>query len=97
MPSAYDNRDKNEPEIIRAFEVLGCVVVQLKEGRKSGVPDLLVGMNGAWILVEVKNKSGRNRLSPEQQDFMTLCEYRRLPAHVVRSVRDVEDLVGAKV
>ena len=83
-----DHRDANEPEIITAFEKLGGFVHPLQG--KAGLPDLLVGISGTWILVEVKNPTGRNRIGQAQQDFMNDCVYRNLVVHVARTVEDVE-------
>ena len=48
-------RDMSEPGIIRALSALGCSVQPLSG---KGVPDLLVGLNGRTILLEVKAPAG---------------------------------------
>jgi len=50
--------DANHVEIKRAFEKLGCAVVDLSNVG-GGVPDLLVAKSGNMVLVEVKTPSGK--------------------------------------
>jgi hypothetical protein len=61
-------RDKNEPDIIRALEALGCKVWPLSQPR---IPDLLVLSNGTWYLLEVKE--GRNSLTEGQELFIDMA------------------------
>lgn len=74
-------RDSNEPEIIKAYESLGCSVHRVSG---TGVPDLLIGYKGFCEVVEVKTKKGK--LTKEQAKFKIEFngEYR-----VVREVEDV--------
>ena len=80
-------RDHNEPEIIKAFENLGCLVVFLH----PPAPDLLVGIKGAWHLVEVKSAKGV--LTEPQLRLMQRTEGTTLPFHVVRTVAEAIALV----
>ena len=89
----HDMRDANEAEIVQALENLGCLCVALKSTRKGGIPDLLVGIKGRWVLVEVKNPKGRNRIHQSQQEFLDVCQSRGLPAHVIRTVPEAIKLV----
>lgn len=62
-------RDKNQPEIIRAFEHLGYQVINIAAAGHvvPGLPDLLVARNGIVALVEVKSAGGK--LTPPEQVF----------------------------
>lgn len=66
--SKYANRrDANEPEIIKAFEAMGCTVIQL-----DAPTDLLLGIRGLNLLVEVKDGNkppSRRKLTPNQKTF----------------------------
>ncbi len=57
-----NKRDKNEPEIIKALEKIGCSVYQLDDP-----VDLLVGLAAKCYLLEVKGKHGK--LTDKQKDF----------------------------
>ena len=74
--------DANHAEIKRAFERLGCDVLDLS-GVGRDCPDLLVRVRAIdrWMLVEVKTPKGRIR--PGQAAFAE-----RWPVQVVRSVDD---------
>ncbi len=58
--------DHNQAEIIKAFEALGCSVFDLSNVG-GGLCDLLVGLVGINLLVEIKNPKGK--LTPAQTDF----------------------------
>ena len=60
------HRDENEPAIVAALEARGYDVTRVNG---EGVPDLLVRHPGAsWAKgLEVKNPSGRRRLTKAQQ------------------------------
>lgn len=49
-------RDKNEPEIVKALLTAGAAIQKL-DG--TGVPDLLVGYAGQLFLIEVKNPDAK--------------------------------------
>ena len=59
-------RDHNQLEIIKAFETMGCSVFDLSHVG-GGMCDLLVGLVGINLLVEVKKPRGT--LTPAQTDF----------------------------
>ena len=69
--------DANEPEIIEALKLEGCVVYQMERP-----VDLLVEYQRIWIVIEVKNPQGKNRLETDQVEFFKIT---RAPAYVVRS------------
>ncbi len=79
--------DENHAEIKRAFEALGCSVISLAEVG-GGCPDLLVGVVGVNLLVEVKTEAGT--LTPAQRVFRR--DWRGQGAEV-RTVDDVHRLV----
>jgi len=56
MPQFARQRDRNEPEIVRALERAGAAVQRLGE---AGVPDLLVSFRGELHLLEVKNPDAK--------------------------------------
>ena len=59
-------RDANEKQICRYLDDLS-VPWWTMSGK--GIPDLLILHKGDWKLIEVKNKGGRNRMTPPQKDF----------------------------
>lgn len=81
--------DANHQEIKRAFERMGCDVLDLS-GVGKDCPDLLVRVRSIdrWILVEVKTPKGR--LKPGQVAFA-----QRWPVKVVRTVDDAIEAVSA--
>lgn len=86
--------DANHSEIIKAFESLGCSVVDLSATagaaiRNIGVADLLVGIAGVNELVENKVEGGK--LSVSQIAFNQ--RWRGAQPHKVASVGDVVELV----
>ena len=73
--------DHNQGEIIKAFEALGCSVFDLSNVG-CGLCDLLVGLVGINLLVEIKKPKGtgkakirtqfgvyKGKLTPAQTDF----------------------------
>ena len=54
--------DTNQREVVRAFRAHGCSVTLLHRVGE-GCPDLLIGLNGQTLLVEVKDGTK----SPSQQ------------------------------
>ena len=79
-------RDHNESDIIRALESAGCQVWPLDQPL-----DLLVfNPRTGYLLVEVKNPDGFNRLTKKQKQFR--AEWRG-PWFVVRSVDEALELV----
>ena len=60
--------DKNAAEIVKALRDAG-VRVEYIEGPfgRGGIPDLLVGAHGEWLLMEIKE--GKNKLSDKQAQW----------------------------
>lgn len=78
--------DQNQPEIIGAFEKMGCQVLDLTRVG-GGCTDLLVHAGqGDLYLVEVKTPGGRMRKN--QHEFHDLW-----PCWIVTTVDDVISLV----
>lgn len=84
-------RDANEKEIVSALEAVpGCMVVPLDKP-----VDLLIGYEGRTILAEVKNPKGKNRLEPDQVEFIE-----KWPGSQVAILHDVSEalqLIGLNV
>lgn len=61
--------DANQTAIVKALRQMGCTVQSLA-AVGDGVPDLLVGVCGTTLLIEVKDGSKRpsaRQLTPDQQ------------------------------
>jgi Holliday junction resolvase len=101
-PRHARKRDDNEPEIVEAFEALGCSVTRL-DGK--GVPDLLVGMRGRTWLVEVKcplgprgglpTRNATGGLTEDQVDWWKA--WRGEMPIIVRTIAEVEKLIAPAV
>lgn len=84
--------DKNQPAIVAAFRSLGCAVTSLHMVG-SGFPDIIVGIHGLNILVEIKNGENppsKRKLTPDEQRWHMIW-----PGQVciVKSSEEVEALV----
>lgn len=77
--------DKNQKEIVKQLEQVGCSVLSLAD-KGHGCPDLLVGFRGKNFLVEVKN--GNGCLTEDQQKFFNLWRGQ------VMVIRDTEDITN---
>jgi len=86
LPKYRAKADANEAEIIKALEQIGCAVWRLKRP-----VDLLIGYRGQTGLIEVKNPDGRNRIEPEQQEFIDNWKGN------VYVVRTVDEAIAAAV
>jgi hypothetical protein len=60
----------NQSTIVAALRAVGATVTVLTGSGLPGLPDLLVGFGGINILMKVKNRSNRCRLSPSQKDWI---------------------------
>lgn len=69
--------DVNQPEIIAALIQIGAQVYEMEQP-----VDLLVEYRSIWIVLEVKNPKGRNKLTKEQERFFEITQ---APAFVVRN------------
>jgi hypothetical protein len=78
-------QDRNQDEIVRAFERLGASVQPIR-AIKGGVPDLLVGFRGRNYLVEIKvPKEGR--LSESQKEWREA--WRGQMPFIIKTIADV--------
>ena len=86
--------DDNHSEIAHVFRQLGCTVVSLAP-LGNGCGDLLVGVSGINLLVEVKDGSqppSRRRLTRDEKAFHELWSGQIC---VIESLTDAVDLVRA--
>ena len=92
MPGArskYGNRqDSNHDELAAQFEAFPGVQVIDTSGVGDDFPDLVIGLRGAWVMVEIKSATGS--LSPGQRQFHALAVG---PTAIVRCALDVRELV----
>jgi len=82
--------DANQREIVEALRSHGAFV------HNFGKLDLLVGYNGLWHLLEVKDGDkppSAQKLTKDEIIFILEVE-NRAPIHLVRSVREALDVVG---
>lgn len=87
-------KDRNHPEIVRAFRELNCSVLDLGQ-IGGGCPDLLVGVRGRNLLVEVKDGEAipsKRKLTPDQEEFFATWRGSKV---VVETVDDVVTMVRA--
>lgn len=85
--------DANQPEIVAAFRSMGCTVA-ITSNVRGGFPDIVVGINGLNLLVEIKDGSkipSARKLTEDEQIFHDNWKGR---AVVVESVDDVVALVN---
>jgi len=76
--------DVNQPDIIEALLKIGCQCYEIEKP-----VDLLVEFRDLWIVLEVKNKQGKNKLTKDQDRFFSKV---KAPAFIVR---DIEEAVAA--
>lgn len=103
-------RDESEPAIVDALRAAGASVTVIGQG--DGVPDLLVGFEGATYLLEVKNplgprggKSGGGGSRPGQGGDGVLtgdqlawwAAWRGAPPVIVRTPAEALAAIGAPV
>lgn len=84
--------DRNQTEIVSAFRACGCTVQTLHAVGK-GCPDLLVGIFGNNVLVEVKDwkrPQSERRLTEDQIRWHSEWRGR---VEIVEKVEDVERVV----
>ena len=81
--------DANQPEIAEAFRQLHCKVQHLHMVG-IGCPDLLVGINGFNVLVEVKTDTGK--LTNDQKDF--IAAWTGDDVNIVRTREDAIEIVN---
>lgn len=77
--------DANQRQVISALEAAGAKVEVIRQPL-----DLLVGMNGKWMLMEVKNPKGKNMTTKAQEAF-----YERFPGYPWAQVDGAEAALRA--
>jgi Holliday junction resolvase len=80
-------KDLNQAAIVAALRAIGCEVLILNQ---EGVPDLLVGRKGKWVVIEVKRPRGH--LTSLQAALWRRCWF-----PVVSSVDEALALFSVKV
>lgn len=83
--------DSTHAAIRDGLRALGCVVHDLA-AVGGGVPDLLVGARGRWVLIEAKSPKKSLRGKP-QEDFHALATQRGLPCAVAHDLEEAVDAV----
>lgn len=81
-------RDASEPAIVEYLRHRGALVERISG---AGIPDLLVGWCGRWILLECK--TGKGDLTPVQQDFHQSATRKGLPVYTVNSVERTDEIL----
>ena len=88
------NRDTNHKEIVGLFKKMGCSVLDLA-AVGGGCPDILVGLNGKTMLVEIKSKNGK--LNNKQIEFsknwkgnLAVCRYNCDVEYVIKLLKTNE-------
>lgn len=93
--SRYARRkDSSHAEVVQAFRMCGCSV-EVHEPSTAGAPDLIVGVFGVNLLVEVKPSEGAKaatQLRDNQRDWH--ARWRGRAPVVVRTTDDVMALVA---
>ena len=82
--------DKNQPEIVEALRQLGAEVHVIDEP-----VDLLVGWRGHWVLIEIKNKGGLNKLTDKQEKFFSVDH--KGPSAICHELQDVVNVLNKVV
>ncbi len=91
--------DANHREIVEGLRAIGAGVTSLA-AVGGGCPDLLASYRGRWHALEVKQPAGpRGGASASGQHLRETqrrwIEQHRAPVHVVRSVSDALEAIGA--
>lgn len=85
--------DANQPEIIRTLEEMGCTVQDLSRVGE-GCPDILVGVCGRNILMEIKDGSrvaSERKLNKRQREWFANWRGQRM---VVESREQVIEIIN---
>lgn len=85
-------RDANEAGIVEALEAAGAKVWRL-----SLPLDLLVGLHGRFVLLEVKREGERKPRADRaaQTETIAECQRKGLPCYVVRTPEEALQAIGA--
>ena len=85
-------RDLTEPAIVAALEAAGAHVWRL-----SLPLDLLVGLHGRFVLLEVKREGEKKPRKDRAAQTATIadCQRKGLPVYVVRTPEEALQAIGA--
>ncbi len=81
---SHNQRDANQAEIVRELRDRGAIVVEIERP-----VDLLVGYNGSWCLVEVKD-GPKAKIRPSQQAFLDQCKQHQVACILIDHLDDVD-------
>ena len=87
MPMQASRVDSNQPEIVATLRGMGCTVQHL-HAVGGGCPDLLIGVVGFNLLIEVKTQSGAP--NEVQQDWHKKWSGQ---IAIIRSCEEAADMV----
>lgn len=82
--------DANQQEIVNTLRAIPGVAVVVIEKPL----DLMVGYSGVNFMFEIKNPDGRNRLTPDQEEFL---EHWPGHAEVVTSALEIINRITGRV
>jgi hypothetical protein len=88
--------DRNQIDIVEALRSMGAMVQPLHTVGQ-GVPDLLVGMGGRLMLIEVKDgtrKPSEQTLTPDQERWH--AAWAGYPVYVITDVSEVYQFAGLR-
>lgn len=80
-------------KMIRYLEARGHYVVKVIQANKSGIPDLLVCINGRFVGLEVKKPNTIQNTSKLQVYNLTKINESGGRGYVVSSLRDLEKIL----
>lgn len=81
-------RDATEGALVEYLEKRGALVARLS---CKGIPDLLVGFCGRWLLLECKSEAGSQ--TKAQREFFSETRRRGLPCYEVRTIEEVTEII----
>ena len=84
---------KIQAMVKRRFESLGGLVRKISYEGRRGCPDLIVGIGGQIILIEVK-KSIKSRLDPHQERESERYRSRGVTVYKIGSAEELDSVVA---
>lgn len=83
--------DANQTAVVQALRDMGCSVA-ITSGAGNGLPDIIVGVHGVNLLIEIKDSEkvpSAKKLTPAEQHFVDNWK-----GHPVRIVETPEEAVN---
>ena len=77
--------DANEAAIVEALQDRGAIVLVLDRP-----VDLLVGYQGRWVLVEVKDGPSAS-IRESQSKFLARCLVETLPCYLITDIKEIDE------